>query len=38
LKSSADFEGVEILRVGDCVAPRLIQSVIMEAFDLARTL
>ena len=38
LKSSADFDGVEILRVGDCVAPRLIQSVIMEAFDLARAL
>jgi pyruvate/2-oxoglutarate dehydrogenase complex dihydrolipoamide dehydrogenase (E3) component len=38
LESSPDFKDVEILRVGDCVAPRLIQSVIMEAFDLARAL
>ena len=38
LKSSPEFTDIEILRVGDCVAPRLIQSVIMEAFDLARAL
>ena len=38
LKSTPGFEGVEFFSVGDCVAPRLIQSVIMEAFDLARAL
>lgn len=36
LKSSPEFESVDIHRVGDCVAPRLIQSVITEAFDFAR--
>ncbi len=35
LKASPDFKGVEILQVGDCVAPRLIQSVMIEAVDLA---
>jgi hypothetical protein len=38
LRSSEDFKDVSILRVGDCVAPRLIQSVIMEAFDVGRSL
>lgn len=38
LKSSPHFRDVEVLRAGDCVAPRLIQSVIMEAFDVARAL
>ncbi len=35
LKASPDFTDVEILQVGDCVAPRLIQSVMLEAVDLA---
>jgi 2,4-dienoyl-CoA reductase-like NADH-dependent reductase (Old Yellow Enzyme family) len=38
LKSSSEFGNVRIERVGDCVAPRLIQSTIAEAFALARTL
>ena len=40
LKLIADprFAGIRIERVGDCVAPRLIQSNIGEAFDLAQTL
>jgi 2,4-dienoyl-CoA reductase-like NADH-dependent reductase (Old Yellow Enzyme family) len=32
------FAGVRIERVGDCVAPRLIQSTIAEAFELAQGL
>lgn len=38
LKESSGFDGVQIERVGDCVVPRLIQSVISEAFALAQTL
>jgi 2,4-dienoyl-CoA reductase-like NADH-dependent reductase (Old Yellow Enzyme family) len=38
LKESPDFQGIQIERVGDCVAPRLIQSTITEAFTLAQTL
>jgi 2,4-dienoyl-CoA reductase-like NADH-dependent reductase (Old Yellow Enzyme family) len=38
LKASADFVGVQIERVGDCLAPRLIQSTIGEAFALGQTL
>lgn len=38
LKSSAEFGGIQIERVGDCVAPRLIQSTIGEAFALGQTL
>src|SRR3984893_11488829 len=38
LKSSSEFGNVRIERVGDCVAPRLIQSTIADAFALARTL
>jgi 2,4-dienoyl-CoA reductase-like NADH-dependent reductase (Old Yellow Enzyme family)/pyruvate/2-oxoglutarate dehydrogenase complex dihydrolipoamide dehydrogenase (E3) component len=38
LKAANGFDGVRIERVGDCVAPRLIQSTIAEAFDVAVTL
>lgn len=38
LKSDPLFAEVQIERVGDCVVPRLIQSTIAEAFDLARAL
>lgn len=38
LKSDQRFEGVRIERTGDCVAPRLIESTIAEAFLLAQTL
>lgn len=38
LKDSPDFAGVRVERVGDCVVPRLIQSTIMEAFELGREL
>jgi 2,4-dienoyl-CoA reductase-like NADH-dependent reductase (Old Yellow Enzyme family) len=38
LKESPEFKGIKIERVGDCVAPRLIQSTITEAFTLAQTL
>ncbi|MBC9867509.1 MAG: hypothetical protein F7O42_06440, partial [Opitutae bacterium] len=38
LKESSEFDGVQIERVGDCVVPRLIQSIISEAFTLAQTL
>ena len=38
LKDDPDFAAVRIERVGDCVAPRLIQSTIAEAFALAQTL
>ena len=38
LKESSGFDGVQIERVGDCVVPRLIQSVLSEAFTLAQTL
>jgi hypothetical protein len=38
LRSSEHFQNARILRVGDCVAPRLIQSVIMEAFEVGRSL
>jgi 2,4-dienoyl-CoA reductase-like NADH-dependent reductase (Old Yellow Enzyme family) len=38
LKHSPDFASIRIGRVGDCVAPRLIQSTISEAFELAREL
>lgn len=38
LKSRPEFATIEVRRVGDCVAPRLIQSTILEAFELARNL
>lgn len=38
LKSDPRFAGIRIERVGDCVAPRLAQSNISEAFLLAQTL
>ena len=38
LKESSEFDCVQIERVGDCVVPRLIQSIISEAFTLAQTL
>lgn len=38
LKESADFRSTRLLRVGDCVAPRLIQSNLLEAYQLAETL
>jgi 2,4-dienoyl-CoA reductase-like NADH-dependent reductase (Old Yellow Enzyme family) len=38
LKSAPELAGVRVERVGDCVAPRLLQSVILEAFTLAATL
>lgn len=38
LKAASDFELIRVERVGDCVAPRLIQSTISEAFELAREL
>jgi 2,4-dienoyl-CoA reductase-like NADH-dependent reductase (Old Yellow Enzyme family) len=36
LKADPSFAGTAIERVGDCVSPRLIQSTISEAFELAR--
>ena len=36
LKKSPAFAGVRVERVGDCAVPRLIQSTIAEAFELAR--
>ncbi len=38
LRRDSDFHGVRIERVGDCVAPGLIQSAIYEAFLLARSI
>ena len=38
LRRDPAFAGVLIERVGDCVVPRLIQSTIAEAFDIARDL
>ncbi|MGV3549728.1 oxidoreductase [Rhizobium sp.] len=38
LRARPEFAGVEVIRVGDCVAPRLIQSTILEAFEIARNL
>ncbi|MDB5522305.1 MAG: NemA [Rhizobium sp.] len=38
LKARPEFKHIEIARVGDCVAPRLIQSTILEAFELGRNL
>ena len=38
LKKDPRFAGVRVERVGDCVAPRLIESNIAEAFLLAQTL
>ncbi|MBH54129.1 MAG: hypothetical protein CMI18_07260 [Opitutaceae bacterium] len=38
LKESFKFKDAQIERVGDCVVPRLIQSIISEAFTLAATL
>jgi 2,4-dienoyl-CoA reductase-like NADH-dependent reductase (Old Yellow Enzyme family)/pyruvate/2-oxoglutarate dehydrogenase complex dihydrolipoamide dehydrogenase (E3) component len=38
LKSAPELAGVRIERVGDCVAPRLLQSVILEAFTFAAAL
>lgn len=38
LKESARFKGRRIERAGDCVAPRLIQSNLLEAYQLAELL
>lgn len=38
LKQSPDFADIRVERVGDCVVPRLIQSTILEAFELGREL
>lgn len=38
LKASPDFAGTQIERVGDCVAPRLIESTILEAYRLGLSL
>jgi 2,4-dienoyl-CoA reductase-like NADH-dependent reductase (Old Yellow Enzyme family)/NADPH-dependent 2,4-dienoyl-CoA reductase/sulfur reductase-like enzyme len=38
LKASPAFSGIRVERVGDCVAPRLVQMAIAEAFELARGL
>ncbi|MCB1498194.1 MAG: FAD-dependent oxidoreductase [Bauldia sp.] len=38
LKKSTDFATTRIERVGDCVAPGLIQSTIAEAFELGRSI
>jgi pyruvate/2-oxoglutarate dehydrogenase complex dihydrolipoamide dehydrogenase (E3) component len=38
LKARPEFRHIEVRRMGDCVAPRLIQSTILEAFELARNL
>lgn len=38
LQQADGFEGVQIERVGDCVAPRLIQSTILDATTLAVTI
>ena len=38
LKSAPELLAARIERVGDCVAPRLLQSVILEAFTLAAAL
>jgi hypothetical protein len=38
LRSSRAFDGVRIERVGDCVAPRLIQDTILEATLLANSI
>ena len=38
LKDDPRFAGIRVERVGDCVAPRLIESNIAEAFMLAQTL
>jgi 2,4-dienoyl-CoA reductase-like NADH-dependent reductase (Old Yellow Enzyme family) len=37
-KAAPELSRARIVRVGDCVAPRLIQSVILEAFTLAAAL
>ena len=37
-RSAPELAGMRLERVGDCVAPRLLQSVILEAFTLAATL
>lgn len=37
LSAAPEFAGIRVERVGDCVAPRLIQSTITEAFEIART-
>jgi len=38
LKRDSRFDGLRVERTGDCVAPRLIESTIAEAFLLAQTL
>lgn len=38
LKAQADLRHCRIVRIGDCVAPRLIQSTILDAFEVARNL
>lgn len=38
LKAQADLRHCQIVRIGDCVAPRLIQSTILDAFEVARNL
>ena len=37
-RASPELAGARVQRVGDCVAPRLLQSVILEAFTLAAAL
>jgi hypothetical protein len=38
LKEDARFAGIRVERTGDCVAPRLVESNIAEAFELAQSL
>lgn len=38
LAESGRFDGIRLERIGDCVAPRLIQATIAEAFELGRDL
>src|SRR5690606_27322665 len=38
IKADPRFAGIRIERAGDCVAARLVQSNIAEAFELAQTL
>lgn len=38
LKADARFKDIDVKRIGDCVAPRLIQATIIDAFEVARAL
>lgn len=38
LRRAPEFANIRVERVGDCAVPRLIQSTILESFELARTL